>query len=134
MKISDSIRTPRNDRENVHGGSCGRLPSLNTLPNNTPTPSNTPNKIPQATAELNAVLGPPTNKHVKYQSLKDMTRLTSSSQATSSHKARYNRIPHVFLLTNPFNSTIKGGEHPSPNAEVASRNWSSCFDDRYSAN
>jgi len=40
------------------GGSCGRVLSFMILETKTPTPSNTPNRIPQATAEPKADLGP----------------------------------------------------------------------------
>jgi len=41
-----------------NGGSCGRVPSLNTLDIRTPTPSNTLRRIPQAIAEPRADRGP----------------------------------------------------------------------------
>lgn len=43
----------------AHGGSCWRLPSLKTRLRSTPTPSKTPRRIPHATADPNAALGPP---------------------------------------------------------------------------
>ena len=48
----------------IQGGSCCRFPSLNTRLRSTPTPSKTPRRIPQATADPNAALGPPLKRNI----------------------------------------------------------------------
>ena len=45
----------------AHGGSCGRVLSLNTREMRTPTPSKTLSRIPQAMADPRADRGPPGN-------------------------------------------------------------------------
>ena len=59
-KLMSYIRGNK-DYYHSHGGSWGRVLSLNTREMRTPTPSNTLSKIPQAIADPSADRGPPKN-------------------------------------------------------------------------
>lgn len=46
---------------------------------------------------------------------------TSCSQTTTSHETRNDSIPCILLLSPSLDSTVKRGEHTTPDAEVATR-------------
>lgn len=124
-------------QRDVRCGSCGRVPSLNTRERRTPTPSNTPKRIPHAIADPSADFGPPDIRRIEIRNMemsKDEEKFTSCSQTSTRHEPRNNGIPSILLLPPTFHGTIESGEHASPNAEVATCNWGTCFDGRYRTN
>ena len=122
------------------------MPSLNTRETRTPTPSNTLRRIPHATAEPRADLGPPRVIYGRLSKERTETynhgwkvptwsttmkkgQLTASGETATGQETTDDRIPHVFLLSYAFDSTVKSGEHTTPDTEVASCDGSTGFDD-----
>lgn len=114
------------------------MPSLNTRETSTPTPSNTLRRIPQATAEPSADLGPPRRnrsdvssnhiRHIQHSRRVDVRGLTPCSETSTSQETTDNCIPHVLFLSNALYCTVECGEHATPNAEVAACDGGTGFD------
>lgn len=147
------MHASRPKQGNLRGGSCGRVPSLNTRETKTPTPSNTLRRIPHATAEPRAERGPPM-RHVRmYNQIRQLCQrvlcscrysdlcffhrmngvivLTSCCQTSTSQEARYDRIPHILFLSPALHGAVKSREHASPDAKITACYGGSSFDDRH---
>jgi hypothetical protein len=46
-------------------------------------------------------------------------RLTACCETATGHESRYDSVPCILFLPVPFHSTVKCGEHTTPNTKVA---------------